>query len=67
MAAFTEQPMELLRLILLHLADIDLSSFFIVRRCCRVIQTDVTDIVDMTFSTHGLAIHALLKAQFSPS
>jgi hypothetical protein len=65
MVTLIQLPTELLRLILHHLADIDLCAIFTARRTCRTIQANVTDIIDKTLSKHGLIIHDFLMAQFS--
>jgi hypothetical protein len=49
MVTLIELPTELLRLVLQHLADINLCAFFTARRTCRAVQTTITDIIDKTF------------------
>ncbi|KAF2682658.1 hypothetical protein K458DRAFT_432632 [Lentithecium fluviatile CBS 122367] len=66
MTALTELPTELLRVILLHLAYNNFPSLFAARRCCRVLEANVTDIVNKSLPAHGLAIHNFLQTHFAP-
>jgi len=64
--SITTFPKEILHLILLHLADIDLKALFALRQMCKAIQAVATAIIDKACSTHGLAIHNFQNALFSP-
>jgi hypothetical protein len=66
MAFITDLPTEILRLIFIAVADINLVDLFASRRTCKAFQIVITDILTKSPSILGLPIHAFLTSHFRP-
>ncbi|KAF2750974.1 hypothetical protein M011DRAFT_391897, partial [Sporormia fimetaria CBS 119925] len=66
MVSLLDLPTEIVQLIISELADLDFGAIFVARQACKTLDNIVTNILSTTYTKHGLAIHAFLKANFSP-